>query len=98
MPEMRNDNGALWENFLISERMKYLQYHNVWTNSYFWRTKDQQEIDYIEEMDGELYAFEFKWGKNRKSKIPKTFKNAYSGSSSQLINRDNYESFIMSET
>lgn len=71
--ELRNDIGALWENFLMSERMKYKAYHNVWAQSYFWRTHDQQEIDYVEDMDGTLFAFEFKWNKHKSSKLPKTF-------------------------
>ncbi|NOY95759.1 MAG: ATP-binding protein, partial [Chlorobi bacterium] len=61
LPELRTDIGALWENFIISERIKYLHYNNIWANSYFWRTQDQQEIDYIEERDGILYAYEIKW-------------------------------------
>ena len=59
--ELRDDLGALWENFLMSERQKYLAYNHIYCNRFFWRTKAQQEIDCIEERGGKLYAFEFKW-------------------------------------
>ena len=93
--ELRNDIGALWENFLISERMKYLQYNQILTNQYFWRTHDQQEIDYIEERDGKMYAFEFKWNKNSKKKFPKIFSKSYPNNETKLITRDNYLEFIV---
>ena len=93
--EMRNDIGALWENFLISERMKYKGYHNVWAQSYFWRTHDQQEIDYIEEMDGTLYAYEFKWNASKNPKLPKTFSRTYPNHEFKVISPDNYEEFVM---
>ncbi len=93
--EMRNDIGALWENFLMSERMKYKSYHNVWAQSYFWRTHDQQEIDYVEDMDGTLYAYEFKWNKNKNPKLPKTFSRTYPNHEFKVISPDNYEEFIM---
>jgi len=59
----RSDTGALWENFLISERMKYLYHNNIAAKKYFWRTTQQQEIDYIEEQERKLFAYEFKWNK-----------------------------------
>jgi len=93
--ELRNDKGALWENFLISERMKYRSYNNLWANTYFWRTQDQQEIDYIEERDGKLFAYEFKWNAKRKSRISKTFTRTYPDYEFQVVNPENYESFIM---
>ena len=93
--EMRNDIGVLWENFLISERMKYKGYHNVWAQSYFWRTHDQQEIDYIEEMDGTLYAYEFKWNASKNTKLPKTFSRTYPNHEFKVISPDNYEEFVM---
>lgn len=92
--ELRNDIGALWENFLISERKKYLHYNQILTNQYFWRTFDQQEIDYIEDRDGKLYAFEFKWNKNSRKKFPKIFTNTYPNNETKLITRDNIEEFI----
>ncbi len=95
--ELRNDKGALWENFIISERKKYLAYHNIYTNSYFWRTHAQQEIDYIEEREGKVFAYEFKWSKHKKARIPKTFTNAYPEATSKIISPENFEEFIMYE-
>ncbi len=95
LPEMRNDKGALWENFLISERIKYLHYNKVWTNSYFWRTQDQQEIDYIEERDGKLYAYEMKWNIKKSPKLSKTFSNTYPQHEYSIINPSNYEQFLL---
>jgi uncharacterized protein len=92
--ELRSDKGALWENFLISEKIKYNSYHNILCNSYFWRTHQQQEIDYIEDKMGKLYAWEFKWDIKEKVKIPKTFQNAYPESLSKIINRDNFWSLF----
>ncbi|MFN7676308.1 ATP-binding protein [Flavobacterium sp.] len=94
MAEARQDIGALFENYLISERMKFNHYNKRYSNRYFWRTKDQQEIDYIEEIDGKLYAFEFKWNFNKKATISKTFTNAYPNSETRIITRDNYENFL----
>ncbi len=85
---LRSDTGALWENFIISERMKYIHYHDIYSNCYFWRTTQQQEIDYVEERDGKLHAFEFKWNPNRKVSFPKTFAGAYPGSEMKVINRE----------
>jgi len=93
--ELRNDVGALWENYLVSERTKLNSYRLNWANSYFWRTLDQQEIDYIEEIDGKLHAFEFKWRTGRKGKIPRVFSLNYPGSTFKSINRDNYEEFLL---
>ncbi|MFA6484025.1 MAG: DUF4143 domain-containing protein, partial [Bacteroidales bacterium] len=70
---LRNDTGALWENFFISERRKFIDYHGIYSNTYFWRTHTQQEIDYIEDRNGVLYAFELKWKENKKSKLPVSF-------------------------
>jgi predicted AAA+ superfamily ATPase len=92
--ETRTDTGALWENFLISERMKFLGNNERWCNRYFWRTKEQQEIDYIEEEDGQLRAFEFKWNPNSNAKITKTFTNAYPHAVTQIITPDNYVDFV----
>lgn len=93
-PELRQDTGALWENFLMSERMKYLQYNNIWANRYFWRTHAQQETDYIEERDGNLFCFEFKWNPKAKYKFPKTFSDAYPDAIKEIIHPDNFESFL----
>ncbi len=93
-PEIRNDNGALWENFIIAERIKYIRNNNIWANTYFWRTQDQQEIDYIEEREGKLYAFEFKWNPKSKARLSKTFSSAYPGTQFEVINPNNFESFL----
>ncbi|PIP53617.1 MAG: ATPase [Bacteroidetes bacterium CG23_combo_of_CG06-09_8_20_14_all_32_9] len=92
--ELRNDVGSLWENFLVSERKKQLSYQNIYTNCYFWRTQAQQEIDYIEERNGKLYAFELKWNKNKNVKFPKSFLEAYPESETKVISSDNFEEFI----
>jgi predicted AAA+ superfamily ATPase len=92
--DFRQDKGQLWENFLISERIKYLNYQRIWANSYFWRTHDQQEIDYLEEKDGQLSAFEFKWNPKKSTKIPGGFKNAYPEHTFEVIHPDNLEEFI----
>jgi uncharacterized protein len=93
--EERDDIGMLWENFCIVERMKTLEYHQKYVNRYFWRTHTQQEIDYIEEYDGKLYAYEFKWNPNAKIKTQKTFLEAYPGSEIKVITPKNFEEFIM---
>ncbi len=93
IPEMRQDKGALWENFLISERMKVNQYDSRYVNSYFWRTHDRAEIDYIEEEDGILNAFEFKW-KEQKIKFPASFLDAYPDHKTNLISKTNFEAFV----
>jgi len=92
-PTKRNDMGALWENFLLSERKKKLVYENKHANSYFWRTYAGSEIDYIEETQGKYFAFEIKSGK-KKVKIPKTWQEQY-GNDFQLINKENYLDFIL---
>ena len=92
---LRNDTGALWENFCIVERLKYLKYNRHSAQQYFWRTYDQKEIDYIEVADGQIQGFEFKWGANRKIKVPQEFLEKYPGSSVTLIDRSNYWGFIL---
>jgi len=91
---LRQDTGALWENFLITERLKRNQYEGKWINKYFWRTMAQHEIDYIEETEGVLYAFEFKWNPKRQVSLPEIFKKAYPDSVFQSINKENYQDFI----
>ncbi|RKY57238.1 MAG: ATPase, partial [Candidatus Neomarinimicrobiota bacterium] len=91
---LRQDTGALWENFLISERMKANHYSGRWVNQYFWRTHAQQEIDYIEEYDGKLHAYEFKWNPTKRYRIPKTFLNAYPESETAIITKENFVDFI----
>jgi predicted AAA+ superfamily ATPase len=94
MPEFRDDTGALWENFLLSERLKALQSAQKFPNTYFWRTKQGQELDYVEESEGQLHAFEFKWNPKRKSKRPAAFFDAYENASFETIHRENYLSFL----
>ncbi len=91
--ELRNDKGALWENYLIAERIKRNSYTNHFCNSYFWRTFDQAEVDYIEEYNGHLNTYEFKWKTNRK-KVPASLSANYSIASSNFIEIDNYDSFL----
>lgn len=90
----RNDIGALWENFLITERKKMQNHAALQINTFFWRTTQQQEVDYIEETLGKLFVFEFKWNNNKRPSIPLTFKKAYPVEGFAVINQDNYESFI----
>lgn len=91
---LRTDAGALWENFLIVERMKHLHYHSVHGNRYFWRTKSHQEIDYIEERDGRLLAYEFKMNTKVKYRFPKTFTSTYSEASTIVITLENFHDFL----
>ena len=90
---LRQDAGALWENFMISERLKRNNNRDISARSYFWRTKQKQEIDYLEEADGKLSGFEFKWKKD-KIRFPKPFLDAYPKSKVELVNRDNYREFV----
>jgi len=91
---LRQDVGALWENFLISERIKVNHYRKRYVNTYFWRTQAQQEIDYIEEADGQFKAFEFKWNERKTSKLPAKFAEAYAPQIFEVINRQNFDSFL----
>lgn len=92
---LRQDIEALWENFLMSERYKHISYQKIWANRYFWRTKAQQEIDYLEESDGLLSAYEFKWNTKSKARITKTFTNAYPNAAIKIITPNNFTDFIM---
>lgn len=91
--ELRQDKGALWENFLISERLKLNAYNKTLAQSYFWRTTSQQEIDYIETTAEKLSAFEFKWKAKSKVKIPKTFENTYN-TKVEIIDTENFTRFL----
>ena len=94
--DMRNDTGALWENFFIAERMKHNHYSRHHCNSYFWRTKEQQEIDYIEESDGRMTAFEMKWNKNKaNTRFPKAFLEAYPVNETVVITPENYLEWLL---
>lgn len=93
--EFRQDVGALWENFMISERVKALNYKKWHGRTYFWRTYQQQEIDWIEEIDGGFSAFEFKWNaKKTNKKFPKTFLDNYEVRETMVVTRDNCDVFL----
>ncbi|HTG55796.1 MAG TPA: ATP-binding protein [Niabella sp.] len=91
---LRNDKGALWENFLVAERMKFNLGRQRIVNRYFWRTHAQQEIDYIEEHNAEISAFEMKWDERRQKKMPASFVNAYNPVVAETITMQNFEDFI----
>ncbi len=93
--DLRTDTGSLWENFLVSERMKYLSSLQQDANRYFWRTTQQQEIDYLEEANGQLCAWEFKWNPKAKARFSKTFTKAYPDCPTAMVTPDNFEAFIM---
>ena len=92
--ELRNDIGQLWENYMISERIKFQQYTDMIVNNYFWRTYDQQEIDWIEDRGGKLYAHEFKWNPRKKVKKPAGWSKNYPESEFAVINSENYADWI----
>ncbi|MEM7183163.1 MAG: DUF4143 domain-containing protein, partial [Spirochaetota bacterium] len=93
--ELRNDVGALWENFCICERKKYLQSQVARRLHYFWRTHNKKEIDLLEEYSGKLDGYEFKW-KKTKVKPPSEFLETYSESSFTVISSENYRDFLLS--
>lgn len=92
-PTYRQDTGALWENFLIAERRKKIEYQRLYGSTYFWRTYSGAELDYVEERDGQLLGFEFKW-KATKGKAPATWMETYDNTSYELINRENFLGFV----
>ena len=94
--ENRQDVGALWENFVIAERMKMLAYNGSFAQTYFWRTKQKQEIDYLEEEDGKIKAFEFKWNPNKAAaKCPDSFLKAYQNPEFKVITPRNVDEFLL---
>lgn len=92
--ELRNDTGALWENLMVSERAKRNSYLGDFAQLFFWRTHEQQEIDLVEEQDGVLRTFEFKWNDKVKVKRPKSFVDAYPNSTYEVVTPENYWNFI----
>jgi predicted AAA+ superfamily ATPase len=92
---LRSDVGFLWENFLVSERLKFNSYHLLNKNSFFWRTVNQQEIDLIEEYGGQLHAYEFKWNTKKTFRLTKTFENAYPNSTFNVITPVNLNEFLL---
>ncbi len=92
----RNDIGMLWENYLASERLKFQHYNGRKTNNYFWRTHDRQEIDWVEEYNGKLSGFEFKYNfQKTKFRAPAAWKDAYPKATYKVISRSNFEEFVM---
>ena len=91
--DSRSDKGGLWENFLIAERIKKLAYDGSLSNSYFWRTKQQQEVDYVEEVSGKITGYEFKWSEKAKAKLPKSFMESYNATI-EVIHRNNFREFV----
>ena len=91
---LRNDQGMLWENFLFSERLKTRHYKKIYANEFFWRTYDQKKIDLIEEREGNIFAYEFKW-KAKKLNPPKLWKNTYPDSEFKVIDKENFLEFLL---
>jgi predicted AAA+ superfamily ATPase len=90
----RQDTGALWENFMIAERRKKMEYQRLYGNAYFWRTYSGAELDYVEERDGRLFGYEFKWTAS-KAKPPSLWLDTYKHADYQLMNRDNFGDFVL---
>jgi len=95
--ELRDDQGKLWENYILSERLKFQEYSRLHSANFFWRTHTQQEIDWIEDRGGHLFAYEMKWGTNKIARKPALWGKAYPDASFQTINPDNYLEFILPE-
>ena len=89
----RNDTGALWENFVVAERLKKRSYRGIYGTFHFWRTYDGQEIDYVEERDGGLFGFECKWSSKRRDKPPKKWRDSYPEAQFERVTPDNYLDF-----
>lgn len=93
-PDRRNDVGALWENFLVTERIKLQQYLPIYASNHFWRTWEQQELDWVEEREGKIFGFEFKWSPAKKLKGKKAFIQIYPEALVKTISPQNYLSFV----
>lgn len=94
---LRNDTGALWENYIIAERLKHNAYNTFYGKNYFWRTQQQQEIDYIEDIDGMLHTYEFKWNEGKHPRLTDTFAKAYPDHTFTVVSPENYQSFVKGE-
>lgn len=92
--EIRKDIGQLWENYIISERIKYQSYNRKITNNYFWRTYDQQEIDWVEDREGQLFGYEFKWNPKKPVKPPKAWISNYEDAHFKVVHPDNYLNWL----
>ncbi|MDX2133305.1 MAG: ATP-binding protein [Saprospiraceae bacterium] len=90
----RADTGAIWENFLISERLKRMEYRRIRGRAWFWRTYQQQEIDYVEEVQGEFAAYEFKWNPQAKTRFPEAFVSAYQPVDVGVVHREGFDGFL----
>lgn len=95
--DVRNDVGQLWENYLISERVKACSYNGFYGRHYFWRNHQQAEIDLIEEVDGRISAYEFKWNAKRQANVPTAFTRNYPNATVSVITRENYYNFLTTE-
>ena len=93
--DKRNDLGPLWENFFFIERLKYRTYQSIHANLYFWRTYNQQEIDIVEERDGNLYGYETKWSAGKIVNAPKDWRAAYPEAEFNMVTPENYQDFIL---
>jgi predicted AAA+ superfamily ATPase len=91
---LRQDTGGLWENFLMAERTKNLAEKGIYANRYFWRTKDQAEIDYIEEINGDIFAYQFKWNPDARANFATSFKETYKPLKIEVIHRENYSDWL----
>ncbi|GHV75702.1 ATPase [Spirochaetia bacterium] len=91
---LRNDSGVLWENFMVIERLKIRSYSGLYARDYFWRTWEQQEIDLLEDYDGRLHAYEFKWSPKKAVKIPAVFKGAYPDSDYAAVTPENFLEWV----
>jgi len=95
-PSSRTDSGVLWENYLVAERAKFLDFSRMSAGKYFWRTTQQQEIDFVQEDGGKLKAFEFKWSpKKAEYKFPSAFVNAYPNAQTSVVTPENYDQFLL---
>ena len=92
--DLRTDTGALWENFVISERIKHNSYNTFYGKNFFWRTQQQQEIDYIEDFDGVLHTYEFKWSTTKLPRLTETFAKNYPDHTFAIVTPDNYQDFV----
>ncbi len=92
--ELRTDRGAIWENFLISERIKQNEYKESLAKTYFWRTKQQQEVDFVEDKAGKVYGYEFKWHDKKQVRLPGRFVETYNAYE-KVIDRNNFREFVI---
>ncbi|MDD5524843.1 MAG: DUF4143 domain-containing protein, partial [Smithella sp.] len=91
--DIRDDIGKLWENFLVVERLKKQSYTQIYSNNYFWRTWDQKEVDWVEERNGQLFGYEFKW-KNKSRKGSPAWKDNYPDANLEIVDNANYLEFV----